>query len=88
MSANRVPTLGRVERIVLTQDDWVEVQDAVGYRLRMPPNAARGLHRELGKFLSESNNAKPLPLPTRADFRDLQKRVEMLEQTLAGGSDV
>lgn len=86
MSESNIPFLGRVERIVLTQDDWVEVQDAVGYRLRMPPNAARGLHRELGKFLSESNNAKPLPAPTRADVRDLQKRVEALEKGAQGDS--
>ena len=72
-------TLGRIERIMLTEDDYVEVHDAIGNALRMPPNAARGLHRELGKFLAASNDAKPLPAPTRADFRALQKRVEALE---------
>ena len=36
-----VPMLGRVDRVVLTKDDWVEVQDALGYRLRMPTNSAR-----------------------------------------------
>ena len=78
-------TLGRIERIVLTADDYVEVYDAIGHTLRMPPNAARGLHRELGKFLATSNDAKPLPAPTRADFKALQLRVEGLEQTIASG---
>lgn len=71
---------GRTERIALTEDDYVEIHDAIGGHLRMPPNAARTLHRELGKFLAASNDAKPLPLPTRADFRALQGRVERLEQ--------
>lgn len=77
--------LGRIDRIVLTQDDYVEVQDAIGNRLRMPPNAARGLHRELGKFLAASNDAKPLPAPTRGDFKALKERVEKLEAALARG---
>ena len=78
-------TIGRIERIVLTSDDFVEVYDAIGNTLRMPPNAARGLHRELGKFLATSNDAKPLPAPTRADFKALQLRLEGLEQTIASG---
>lgn len=77
--------LGRIDRIVLTQDDYVEVRDAIGNQLRMPPNAARGLHRELGKFLATANDAKPLPAPTRADFKALKDRVEKLEATLARG---
>lgn len=79
-------TLGRVDRIVLTADDYVEVHDAVGGVIKMPPNAARGLHRELGKFLAASNDAKPLPAPTRADFRDLKARIEVIERVLGGGS--
>lgn len=75
--------VGRIDRIVLTEDDYVEVHDAIGTQLRMPPNAARGLYRELGKFLAASNDAKPLPAPTRADFRTLQNRVELLEKALA-----
>jgi hypothetical protein len=70
---------GRTERIALTDDDYVVIHDAIGGHLRMPPNAARTLHRELGKFLAASNDAKPLPAPTRADFRSLLARVEKLE---------
>ncbi len=79
--------LGRIDRIVLTHDDYVEVQDAIGNRLKMPPNAARGLHRELGKFLSEENNGKPLPAPTRLDFKTLKDRVDAIEKALATGED-
>ena len=75
-------TLGRIDRIVLTADDYVEVYDAIGNTLRMPPNAARGLHRELGKFLATSNDAKPLPAPTRGDFKALQIRVDAIEKII------
>ena len=80
-------TIGRIERIVLTDDDYIEVYDAIGNTLRMPPNAARGLHRELGKFLATSNDAKPLPAPTRGDFKALQIRVDAIEKTLTDRED-
>lgn len=80
-------TLGRIERIALTEDDYVEVYDAIGNTLRMPPNAARRLHLELGKFLAMSNDAKPLSQPTRGDFRALQLRVEALERTSPAESE-
>lgn len=76
-----VTTLGRIDRISLTEDDYVEVRDAIGNVLRMPPAAARGLHRELGKFLSASNDAKPIPAITRGDFKKLQARVDALEES-------
>jgi hypothetical protein len=81
-----VTFVGRIERIVLTEDDFVEVYDAVGGRLRMAPNGARGLHRELGKFLAARNDATPLPLPTRGDFKALVARVEKLEQRDSEGT--
>lgn len=72
--------LGRIESIVLLDDDNVEVRDAIGNRIKMAPNGARGLHRELGKFLSLANDGKPLPPVTRGDFRNLTARVEALEK--------
>lgn len=77
--------VGRIERISLTDSDNVEIRDAIGNVLEMAPNGARSLHRELGKFLSASNDAKPLPAPTRADFRNLTKRVEAIEKQIANG---
>lgn len=71
---------GRTEKVALTTDDFVEVRDALGGVLSMPPNAARTLHRELGKFLSLENDGKPLAQPTRGDFKNLLARVEVLEK--------
>jgi len=73
--------IGRIENISLTEDDFVLIRDAIGGRIKLAPNGARGLHRELGKFLSLANDSKPLPNPTRADFADIKKRIEALEKT-------
>jgi len=73
--------IGRIESIALDEDDFVLIRDATGERIKLAPNGARGLHRELGKFLSLANDSKPLPNPTRADFADIKKRLEALEQT-------
>lgn len=75
--------IGRIDNIALTEDDYVLVSDVIGGRIKMEPNGARALHRELGKFLALANDSKPLPNPTRADFADLKKRIEYLER-LAG----
>ena len=72
--------IGRIESIALTEDDFVLIRDATGQRIKLAPNGARGLHRELGKFLSLANDSKPLPNPTRADFADIKKRLEAIER--------
>ena len=72
--------VGRIDSIALTEDDFVLIRDALGHRLKLAPNGARALHRELGKFLSLANDSKPLPNPTRADFADIKKRLETLER--------
>lgn len=79
--------VGRVERVSLTDEDNVEVRDAIGTVLVMAPGAARRLHSELGKFLARSNDAKPLPVPTRGDFNNLKKRVELLELKVRGNDE-
>ncbi len=73
-------TLARIEQIVLLESDYIEVRDAVGGRIQMTPITARALHRELGKFLAMENDGKPLPQPTRGDFKNLLARVEKLER--------
>jgi hypothetical protein len=75
--------LGRIDRIALVEGDNhdnIVVRDVNGFQFQMAPPGARALHRELGKFLSMENDGKPLPNPTRADFRSLQLRVEALEK--------
>jgi hypothetical protein len=72
--------IGRLDAISLDDDDFVVIRDVMGQRIKLAPNAVRALHRELGKFLSLANDSKPLPNPTRADFVDLKKRLEALEQ--------
>lgn len=75
-------TLGRVERVVLSDRDYVQVHDALGNTLDLTPIVARQLHRELGKFLSMANDAKPVPTINRGDFRALQNRVAAIEKLL------
>lgn len=72
--------IGLIDSIVLTEDDLVLVRDVLGGQIKMAPNGARGLHRELGKFLALANDSKPLTNPTRADFADLKARIEALEK--------
>lgn len=72
--------LGRIESVQLTEDDYVLISDAVGGRIKTTTIGARGLHKALTKFLAERNDATPLPVPTRKDFKTLTERVEKLER--------
>lgn len=80
--------LGRIEKVQLTEDDYVLITDAVGGRIKTTTIGARGLHNALAKFLAARSDTTPLPVPTRKDFKTLTERVEKLEQAATEGGRV